>query len=74
MENNFLSLEEQSKDIIKEIHFFKERFIDKIDFGCLENEVEAPFSPVLLNDGYSDDEPEYNTSDLIWKNPKYKMD
>jgi hypothetical protein len=30
-----------------------------------------PFIPVMLNDAYSAEEPEYTTEDLIWKNPKY---
>ncbi|PKA09303.1 hypothetical protein [Leptospira harrisiae] len=74
MESNILRLEEQSKEIIQDIHVFKERFIDKIEFACFENETEVPIFPVMLSNCYSENEPEYNTSDLIWKNPKYKMD
>ncbi len=34
---------------------------------------DIPFVPYLLNEAYSEDEPEYTTEDLIWKNPKFNQ-
>jgi len=51
-------LEISSKEIIDDIHKLNETFFDQIIFADLEME---------------EDEPEYETSDLIWKNPKYKQ-
>ncbi|MCZ8344520.1 MAG: hypothetical protein O9301_15910 [Leptospira sp.] len=65
------SLELESKDIIEDIREFNERFFDQIKFPYLDGENETLFIPVMLNDAYSEDEPEYTTEDLIWKNPNY---
>ncbi|GBF49387.1 hypothetical protein LPTSP4_09000 [Leptospira ryugenii] len=50
-------LEKSSKEIIEDIHKMNELFFDQIKF------------PDLWND---EDEPEYTTEDLIWKNPTFK--
>ncbi|TGM60306.1 hypothetical protein [Leptospira vanthielii] len=65
------SLEKDSKEIIEEFHAINERFFDQIKFPYIEGDDEIPFIPVMLNDAYSEDEPEYTTEDLIWKNPNY---
>lgn len=63
--------EKESKEIIEDIHALNERFFNQIKFPYIESEEEVPFIPAMLNDAYSEDEPEYSTKDLIWKNPKY---
>ncbi len=68
---NPTSLELESKEIIEDIHALNERFFDQIKFPYIEGDDEIPFIPVMLNDAYSEDEPEYSTEDLIWKNPNY---
>lgn len=64
-------LEQESKEIINDIHALNERFFDQIKFTYLESKDEILFIPSILNDAYSEEEPEYNSLDLIWKNPKY---
>ncbi|MCG6149991.1 hypothetical protein LFX15_16955 [Leptospira levettii] len=64
------SLEQKSNEIIDDFHAFNDLFFSKIQFPYLEK-GDIPFMPVILNDAYSENEPEYNSEDLIWKNPKY---
>ncbi|TGL06705.1 hypothetical protein EHQ43_09925 [Leptospira bouyouniensis] len=66
-----IPLEKESKDIIDDIHAFNELFFDQIKFPYVEIEDEIPFSPSMLAEAYSDEETEYTTKDLIWKNPNY---
>ncbi len=68
---NELKLEEKSKEIIEAIHELNDRFFDQIKFPYFKGEAAIPFVPVMINDAYSEDEPEYTTEDLIWKNPNY---
>lgn len=68
---NPISLEQESKEIIEDLHAINERFFNKIIFPYLALEEEIPFIPVMINDAYSEDEIEYKSEDLIWKNPKY---
>jgi hypothetical protein len=63
--------EQESKEIINDIHTLLDHFIDPIGFHHLAGEEEVPFLPAMLNEAYVDNEPEYTAKDLIWKNPKY---
>lgn len=64
------SLEQKSNEIIDDFHAFNDLFFSKIKFPYIEKD-EIPFIPVMLNDSYSEEEPEYTAEDLIWKNPSY---